>query len=291
VQLDVRDGALRAPGENCAGSYPFLYLHASAPYRIQDGDGATVVQGRLPQGEAVAAFKEDLGVPRVPTVCRMRLSVRAPARGDYRLVVDGSEPLRFSGSERTVVLSVPSASGGGDVGDGVGEPARATPDSARGGAAALPDGVPAGVEYRRTDPKAPPAPEFTLSLVDGRRVAVERVWRERPVVLVFFSSWCGPCARDQPAVDALARRYDDAIAFLGVAGEDESQAVGRYLSEHEVPYAVGIDASLDIWRRYAVREPPAVVVIGRGGRLLRGWTGPIDAERLERELERLVVAG
>jgi hypothetical protein len=108
VRLDVRDGALRAPGEQCAGSMPFLYLHATAPYRLEDGDGATVARGRLPQGRAVPALQEELGVPRVPTFCRMRFAVRAPQRREYRLVVDEREPLRFSASsDRTVELSVP----------------------------------------------------------------------------------------------------------------------------------------------------------------------------------------
>jgi cytochrome c biogenesis protein CcmG/thiol:disulfide interchange protein DsbE len=55
-----------------------------------------------------------------------------------------------------------------------------------------------------------------------------------------------------------------------------------------VGYAVGIDESLQIWRRYAVREPPAVVLVGRGGRLLRGWPGVVDTRRLESELAGLV---
>lgn len=112
VRLDVRDGELRAPGAHCAGSVPFLYVHASAPYRVEDGNGATVARGRLPQGRAVEAFNEDLGVPRVPTFCRMRFEVQAPERAEYRLVLDGHEPLRFSvadasGRDRVVPLGVP----------------------------------------------------------------------------------------------------------------------------------------------------------------------------------------
>jgi hypothetical protein len=43
-----------------------------------------------------------------------------------------------------------------------------------------------------------------------------------------------------------------------------------------------------IRRAVAAREPPAVVLIGRGGRLLRGWPGMVDTRRLESELEGLV---
>jgi thiol-disulfide isomerase/thioredoxin len=161
--------------------------------------------------------------------------------------------------------------------------------TARGGVEALPGELPTGVSYRRVDGTVPRAPALTLSLLDGHRVTGRELWRTRPVVLVFFSSWCGPCAQGQAAVDALARRYRDVVAFVGVAGQDERTAVAGYVQRHEVSYAVAVDESLDVWRRYAVREPPAVVLIGPGGRLLRGWPGPIDAGRLQRELDHLVV--
>jgi hypothetical protein len=107
IRLEVRDGALRAPGEPCAGSVPFLYVHASAPYRLEDGDGATLAEGRLPEGRAVKAFREELGVPREPTHCRMTIAVDAPERREYRLVVAGREPLSFAAERRAAVVTIP----------------------------------------------------------------------------------------------------------------------------------------------------------------------------------------
>jgi hypothetical protein len=107
IRLEVRDGALRAPGEPCAGSVPFLYVHASAPYRLEDGAGQKLAEGRLPEGRAVKAFREDLGVPREPTHCRMTLAVDAPERREYRLVVAGRKSLTFSARGRAAVVALP----------------------------------------------------------------------------------------------------------------------------------------------------------------------------------------
>jgi peroxiredoxin len=109
-------------------------------------------------------------------------------------------------------------------------------------------------------------------------------------VLVFLSSWCDPCARWQAALGELVRRYRDVVAFVGIAGQDEPRALARFLDEHRASYPVGIDGSLEIWRRYAVREPPATVLISRGGRLLRGWPGMAETRPLEEALDRLVVS-
>jgi peroxiredoxin len=144
--------------------------------------------------------------------------------------------------------------------------------------------------YRPVDRGAPPAPDFTLPLLDGGRVRGDALWRERPAVLVFLSSWCSTCARQQPALRELADEYGGAVAFVGIAGQDEPGALEAFVERHDVGYPVGIDASLDIWRRYAVREPPAIVLVDRGGRLLRGWPGTAGADRLAVALDRHVVA-
>jgi hypothetical protein len=96
VLVVVPDGVLRALGEPCSGGEPFLYVHATASYRIEDAAGATVAQGDLPEGKAIAAFNHDPGVPRVPTFCRFTLRADVPTAGKYRLVLDEGEPVPFS---------------------------------------------------------------------------------------------------------------------------------------------------------------------------------------------------
>ncbi|MDQ4005467.1 MAG: TlpA family protein disulfide reductase [Actinomycetota bacterium] len=158
----------------------------------------------------------------------------------------------------------------------------------RGGAESLPGPVPTGVSFPEGDPASPPAPEFSLSLMDGTRVTGSELWRDRPVVLFFFASWCGACAEQQGDLTAIAERYHDTVVLLGVAGEDEFEAVKDYLDEHAVPYPAAIDGDLEVWRAYGVREPPHVVVIAKGGRVIRGWPGGVTRVLLEETLSALV---
>ncbi|GAB3216818.1 hypothetical protein GCM10027452_46830 [Micromonospora halotolerans] len=132
-------------------------------------------------------------------------------------------------------------------------------------------------------------PAVTGALTDGSPVALAELWAERPVVLVFFTSWCTLCADRQAALSELARRHSDEVVLVGVATEDKPEDVQRYLREHRVGYPVVLDADGTIWRSYAVREPPAVVVVAKGGALLRGWPGGVDAATLDTELARLVL--
>ncbi|MDQ3991248.1 MAG: TlpA family protein disulfide reductase [Actinomycetota bacterium] len=160
---------------------------------------------------------------------------------------------------------------------------------ARGGAASLPGPVPSGVSFSGGPSSAPRAPDFSLMLVDGTPVTGSELWEERPLVLSFFASWCGRCAEQQGDLTSLSERYRDAVVFLGVAGSDEPDAVLAYLNEHEVPYAVALDAELTVWRSYAVREPPHIAVVAKGGRLVRGWPGGIAGAVIADTLDELVI--
>lgn len=93
VAVVAPDGVLRELGEPCAGGEPFLYAHATAAWRVEDAAGTVVSSGNLPEGEAIAAFNHDPGVPRVPTFCRFELHAALSAGAKYRLVLPEGEPL------------------------------------------------------------------------------------------------------------------------------------------------------------------------------------------------------
>jgi thiol-disulfide isomerase/thioredoxin len=181
-------------------------------------------------------------------------------------------------------LTLAGCSGSGDSAD---EALRPRPSVAptHAGASALPGPVPADVEFVAPPTNSASAPPLELTLVDGSDVDVTELWAERPVVLHFFSSWCTTCEAQQAEMNALAERYKDVIAFVGVAGEDESAAVNGYVDEQKVTYPVALDTSGDLWKRYAVAEPPLVALVGKGGRLLYGAPGEIDLARLEERIK------
>lgn len=110
LTLEVQDGWVREPGIECAGSRPYLYVHRGAAYRIEEArTGEAVDSGSLPGGTAVEAYREDLDLPRAPTFCRFRLSMRYLGDGDYRLVLAQGDSLAFSvdGSTDPILVTIP----------------------------------------------------------------------------------------------------------------------------------------------------------------------------------------
>ncbi len=156
-----------------------------------------------------------------------------------------------------------------------------------GGRDTLPGALPSGVSFAPATSTAV-APPFSLALLDGTRVEAAALWRSRPVVVFFFASWCSRCATQQKALAPLAEKYRDVVTFVGVGGQDKPPAVKAWLDDHDVTYPVGIDGRLETWRRYAVRQPPAVILIAPGGKLERGWPGGVSEDVLGEQLDRLV---
>jgi peroxiredoxin len=154
-----------------------------------------------------------------------------------------------------------------------------------GTAGELPGPVPAGVTFHEPPDSAPAAPVFTLELLDGRVLDVAEQWEQRPVVLVFFETWCSRCQEEQAGINEVVEQYRDVVLFVGIASQSEPADVEQYVSDTDLTYPVGIDPTGRTALRYAVAEPPLVALISKDGRLLRGWPEGVSGTELREHID------
>jgi thiol-disulfide isomerase/thioredoxin len=155
-----------------------------------------------------------------------------------------------------------------------------------GGAADLPESLPGDVAFREPSDDAPPAPDFTADLVDGTPVTASELWHDRPLVLVFTASWCERCADVHREAAEVVGEHEG-VALLGVVPGDDAQGAREYAEELELGYPIAV-ADERVWLNYAVREPPAVVLVAPEGKVLRGWPGGVERTVLAGQLDELV---
>lgn len=158
-------------------------------------------------------------------------------------------------------------------------------DEVAGGADDLPGPVPADVEFVVPPASALAAPEFTAELVDGSTVRGSELWADRPLLLVFTASYCDRCRKIHRAAADAVDRHDGAVGLLGIAGTDDGDAAD-YAAELDLGHPLAV-ASERVWLSYAAREPGLVVLVGKGGKVLRGWPGGATAAELEAPLDSL----
>ena len=157
-------------------------------------------------------------------------------------------------------------------------------------AASVPGPVPGEVTFAAPPANAPSAPSFELPLLDGGSVDTADESEQRPIVLVFFETRCEQCRTQQREINAVAEEFGDIVLFVGVAGRSEPEDLRAYVTENEITYPVGADTDGDIWLQYAVEEPPLVVLVSRGGRLVRGWPGGVAGPALRDQIDQMVLA-
>ena len=122
-----------------------------------------------------------------------------------------------------------------------------------------------------------PAPEFRRASVQGGVVAPET---GHVVVLEFFARWCVPCQKRLPQVEKL-RADLTGVRFIGVSLDERIEDALVQTRAYHLGFPVILDVGRVLAGRFRVTELPAVIVVGKDGRI--AWFGgpeqPEDALR------------
>jgi cytochrome c biogenesis protein CcmG/thiol:disulfide interchange protein DsbE len=129
------------------------------------------------------------------------------------------------------------------------------------------------------------AADFSLESLDGDRVRLSEL-RGRPVVLNFWSTWCGPCVHEHPLLQAAAKRHPE-ITFLGLLYGDEPDRARDYLKRAGSVYPILIDDSQRIVVDYGVAGVPETFFIAADGTIVEKVSGAVSQAQLLSALEKL----
>jgi len=66
----------------------------------------------------------------------------------------------------------------------------------------------------------------------------------KPIVLIFFASWCLPCQEETPGlVQAIDEGDAGSVPVLGINALDAKAAAQDFVANHKIPYPVGFDSA------------------------------------------------
>jgi peroxiredoxin len=119
-----------------------------------------------------------------------------------------------------------------------------------------------------------PAPTFAVPALAGGTINLAD-YKGKVVLLNFWGTWCEPCKRELPALQAAYSKLTDAgLAVIGVNLTDDEQAQGRdqaaikaYLAQYGVTYPVALDVQGEVTNAYRVFPLPTSFFIDGEGRI------------------------
>ena len=93
----------------------------------------------------------------------------------------------------------------------------------------------------------------------------------RPTVLVFWASWCGPCIKEVPHLNAIVEAYGNRVEVMGINMGEELSTVVETQDRTSMRYATLVDEQKRLANAWRVRRLPLLIVVDSEGRIrLRG---------------------
>lgn len=132
------------------------------------------------------------------------------------------------------------------------------------------------------------APAFRLEGLDGRTYVVGGP-RERPLIVNFWASWCGPCQEEAPDLVRLYERYKDKLDLyaVNVTQGDSLPAVQSFVKRNGLPFPVLLDKRGRAAERYRILAVPTSFLIGKDG-LIKEIVHVVSPEEWVKKVNRLI---
>ena len=130
------------------------------------------------------------------------------------------------------------------------------------------------------------APDFTFTdLATGRTLNLSDL-RDKPVFINFWATWCPPCVKELPHIQAKYEEYKDKINFVAISLDGEQDAPAQFIPAKGYTFPVGYGNEREISRAYNVEAIPMSFIIDTNGVVKAKIMGSMDEAALESFIQK-----
>lgn len=124
-----------------------------------------------------------------------------------------------------------------------------------------------------------PAPEFQLTSLAGEKHSLDQ-YRGQVVLLNFWATWCKPCTKEMPAMQAT---YDalreQGFIVLAINELEDVQKVREHIDEQQHTFHVLLDPDNHVANQYGVVGLPVSIYIDKTGHVKKIVKGGLLTEQ------------
>ena len=136
------------------------------------------------------------------------------------------------------------------------------------------------------------APLFVTKQLDGSDFELEQYFGNKPVILFFWSFFCGPCRDEMPMLQKLYEEVGkENVIFVGVNldGVKLGKAISKFMEDSNLDFTIIFDElnglEYKIADPYGVAGTPTLYAIDLEGKISFSKVGKVEPEELKEVLE------
>ena len=110
-------------------------------------------------------------------------------------------------------------------------------------------------------------PRLALGCLDGSgKIQIPTL--DRPMIISFWATYCGPCRAELPELAAFAKTAGDRLAVVGIDTADESSHGRSMASDLHLTFPMLADPDRKLYLAVAAPGLPTLLFVAPGGRIV-----------------------
>lgn len=139
------------------------------------------------------------------------------------------------------------------------------------------------------------APDFAVKDLADAEFRLKDAQGKEPVLLFFWSFFCGPCREEIPMINEMAKEFGTkklAVVGVNLDGREMKKAVDKFVVNEKIAFRIVFDElvgdSFVVADPYGVAGTPAMFLIDKSGNISFSAVGAVTGDKLKKEIEKVV---